>query len=119
VLGVAFDARGRMYALENTTGNPFPTPETGRVCACTVGRVGNHCIGPHPSDGNDLRARWESVHLPRWLRSAYHRTRTSAQIEITDDELFSNGSKLTVAPLTCKRRVNGARSRFMNCLSNN
>jgi hypothetical protein len=31
VLGVAFDARGRMYALENTTGNPFPTPETGRV----------------------------------------------------------------------------------------
>jgi len=31
VLGVAFDTRGRMYALENTTGNPFPTPETGRV----------------------------------------------------------------------------------------
>jgi hypothetical protein len=31
VLGVAFDARGRMYALENTTGNAFPTPGTGRV----------------------------------------------------------------------------------------
>jgi hypothetical protein len=31
VLGVAFDDRGRMYALENTTGNPFPTPGTGRV----------------------------------------------------------------------------------------
>jgi hypothetical protein len=31
VLGVAFDARGRMYALENTTGNLFPTPGTGRV----------------------------------------------------------------------------------------
>jgi hypothetical protein len=31
VLGAAFDARGRMYALENTTGNPFPTPGTGRV----------------------------------------------------------------------------------------
>ncbi len=31
VLSVAFDARGRMYALENTTGNPFPTPGTGRV----------------------------------------------------------------------------------------
>ncbi len=31
VLGVAFDALGRMYALENTTGNPFPTPGTGRV----------------------------------------------------------------------------------------
>jgi sugar lactone lactonase YvrE len=31
VLGVAFDARGRIYALENTTGNPFPTPGTGRV----------------------------------------------------------------------------------------
>jgi hypothetical protein len=31
VLGVTFDGRGRMYALENTTGNPFPTPGTGRV----------------------------------------------------------------------------------------
>jgi len=31
VLGVAFDAEGRMYALENTTGNLFPTPGTGRV----------------------------------------------------------------------------------------
>jgi len=31
VLGVAFDARGRMYALENTTGNAFPTPGAGRV----------------------------------------------------------------------------------------
>jgi sugar lactone lactonase YvrE len=31
VLGVAFDAQGRMYVLENTTGNAFPTPGTGRV----------------------------------------------------------------------------------------
>jgi hypothetical protein len=31
VLGVAFDHRGRMYVLENTTDNPFPTPFTGRV----------------------------------------------------------------------------------------
>jgi hypothetical protein len=31
VLGVAFDDRGRMYVLENTTNNPFPTPGTGRV----------------------------------------------------------------------------------------
>jgi hypothetical protein len=31
VLGVTFDQLGRMYVLENTTGNPFPTPETGRV----------------------------------------------------------------------------------------
>jgi hypothetical protein len=31
VLGVAFDEDGRMYVLENTTGNPFPTPFTGRV----------------------------------------------------------------------------------------
>lgn len=31
VLGVAFDHRGRLYVLENTTGNPFPTPMTGRV----------------------------------------------------------------------------------------
>lgn len=31
VLGVTFDDRGRMYVLENTTDNPFPTPNTGRV----------------------------------------------------------------------------------------
>jgi hypothetical protein len=31
VLGVALDERGRLYVLENTTGNPFPTLGTGRV----------------------------------------------------------------------------------------
>ena len=31
VLGLAFDKRGRLYVLENTTGNPFPTPGTGKV----------------------------------------------------------------------------------------
>jgi hypothetical protein len=38
VLGVAFDHRGRMYVLENTTDNPFPTPFTGRVVR--VGKSG-------------------------------------------------------------------------------
>jgi hypothetical protein len=31
VLGVAFDHLGRLYVLQNTTGNPFPTPGTGQV----------------------------------------------------------------------------------------
>jgi hypothetical protein len=31
VVGIAFDRRRRLYALENTTGNSFPTPGTGRV----------------------------------------------------------------------------------------
>lgn len=31
VLSVAFDHNGRLYILENTTGNPFPTPGTGAV----------------------------------------------------------------------------------------
>jgi hypothetical protein len=31
ILGVLFDNAGRLYVLENTTGNPFPTPGTGRV----------------------------------------------------------------------------------------
>lgn len=31
VLGVAFDRWGRLYILENTTGNPGPTPNTGAV----------------------------------------------------------------------------------------
>jgi hypothetical protein len=35
VLGVAFDCEGYMYILESTTGNPFPTPNTGRVLRVT------------------------------------------------------------------------------------
>lgn len=31
VLGVAFDRNARMYVLENTTGNLFPTPFTGKI----------------------------------------------------------------------------------------
>lgn len=31
VLGLAFDKRDRMYALETTTGNQFPTPKSGRI----------------------------------------------------------------------------------------
>jgi hypothetical protein len=31
VLGLAFDNQGRLYVLENTTGNPGPTPGTGKV----------------------------------------------------------------------------------------
>ena len=31
ILGVVFDAAGGMYVLENTTGNPFPTPLTGDI----------------------------------------------------------------------------------------
>jgi hypothetical protein len=31
VLGVAFDQFGGLYVLENTTGNPFPTPNTGDI----------------------------------------------------------------------------------------
>ena len=37
VLGVAFDHRERMYVLENTTGNPFPTPGTGDIVRITTG----------------------------------------------------------------------------------
>jgi glucose/arabinose dehydrogenase len=35
VLGVAFDPEGYMYILENTTGNLFPTPFTGKVLRVT------------------------------------------------------------------------------------
>jgi hypothetical protein len=35
VLGVAFDHEGYMYILENTTGNLFPTPFTGKVLRVT------------------------------------------------------------------------------------
>ena len=31
ILGLVFDKRGRIYVLEMTTGNPFPTPGTGRI----------------------------------------------------------------------------------------
>jgi secreted PhoX family phosphatase len=31
IVGLAFDSKGRLYVLENTTGNSFPTPNTGVV----------------------------------------------------------------------------------------
>jgi hypothetical protein len=31
ILGLAFDKKGRLYVLENTTGNPFPTPGTAKI----------------------------------------------------------------------------------------
>jgi hypothetical protein len=31
ILGIARDQAGRPYVLENTTGNPFPTPGTGKI----------------------------------------------------------------------------------------
>jgi hypothetical protein len=31
ILGLAMDSKHRLYVLENTTGNPFPTPGTGKV----------------------------------------------------------------------------------------
>ena len=31
ILGLDFDRKGRLYILQNTTGNPFPTPGTGMV----------------------------------------------------------------------------------------
>jgi len=31
ILGLVFDKKGRMYVLETTTGNDFPTPGTGRI----------------------------------------------------------------------------------------
>jgi len=37
VLGVAFDHEANMYILENTTGNPGPTPGTGKVLRVTNG----------------------------------------------------------------------------------
>jgi len=35
VLGLAFDCEGFLYILENTTGNPFPTPGTGKILRVT------------------------------------------------------------------------------------
>jgi hypothetical protein len=35
VLGLAFDCEGFLYILENTTGNPLPTPGTGKVLRVT------------------------------------------------------------------------------------
>ena len=31
ILGLAFDGKGRLYVLENTTGNPSPTPFTAKI----------------------------------------------------------------------------------------
>jgi hypothetical protein len=40
ILGLAFDSKHRLYVLENTTGNPFPTPGTGKVLR--IDGIGKH-----------------------------------------------------------------------------
>jgi hypothetical protein len=37
ILGLAFDRDGKLYVLENTTGNPFPTPGTGTIVRLNQG----------------------------------------------------------------------------------
>lgn len=37
ILGLEFDHKNRLYVLENTTGNPFPTPGTGRILRISQG----------------------------------------------------------------------------------
>src|SRR5690606_38950098 len=44
VLGIAFDEWHRMYVLENTTGNPFPTPGTGKILRFNKGSGTPHVI---------------------------------------------------------------------------
>ena len=39
ILGIARDQAGRLYVLENTTGNPFPTPGTGDIVRIDAGGV--------------------------------------------------------------------------------
>ena len=31
IVGLAYDSKHRLYVLENTTGNPFPTPFTAQI----------------------------------------------------------------------------------------
>lgn len=42
VVGIRFDRRGRMYVLENTVGDAFPTPGLGRVVR--IGRSGRQTV---------------------------------------------------------------------------
>ena len=37
IVGLAFDSAGRLYVLENTTGNQFPTPGTGEIVRINAG----------------------------------------------------------------------------------
>ena len=71
VLGLAFDSKGRLYVLENTTGKQFPTPGTGKV----VRIEGKHAYyrnryGSVRTHRNDIRSGWKPVCLERWLRSS-------------------------------------------------
>ena len=50
ITGLAFGAQGEMYVLENTTGNPFPTPNTGDVVRVAA-------RSPHDVPGLDAPAR--------------------------------------------------------------
>jgi glucose/arabinose dehydrogenase len=58
VLGLAFDRKGRLYVLENTTGNPSPTPGTGKVVRIDgKNQTTEICYRPLLAHGHDVRAR--------------------------------------------------------------
>ena len=83
VLGVAFDAQGTHVCAGKHDRQSLSHAGNWQSAAREqVGCVGNYCVGPHPSDSNDLRARWQPLCLQRWLRSASRRTGTSPQDRI-------------------------------------
>ncbi len=68
VIGLALDSKGRLYVLENTTGNQFPTPGTGKVLRIdSKTHVTEIATRPIATHRHDVRPRWKSVCVEQWL----------------------------------------------------
>ncbi len=80
ILGLAFDGKGRLYVLENTTGNPFPTPGTGKILRLDwQEQIQGDCDRIVAAHRHDLRSGRKPVRLQSWVRSASGRGGTSVK----------------------------------------
>jgi hypothetical protein len=68
IVGLAYDSQSRLYMLENTTGNLFPTPARERCCASLRSILLPRSLRAVFAHGNDIRSRWKSLCLEQRLR---------------------------------------------------
>jgi hypothetical protein len=115
VLGLAFDNKGRLYVLENTTGNPFPTPGTGRVVRINGKKQqDSDCNGFNLTDWYDVWSRWQSVCFKCRLRPATGRARRGSQDQIAQTVNSKSVTALAMqtGPKTNPRIVFGSSLNF-------
>jgi hypothetical protein len=104
IVGLAFDKKGRLYVLENTTGNQFPTPGTGKIVR--VDGPNNYiCNRAVIADRDDFRSGWKPVCFELGIRPSSGGRGTSVE---GPSACLLNRFAPTESNLRCCARKNSA-----------